>query len=376
MEEPYLICQQCGHMYEGTSSHWRCHCGGLFNLSYSPSFDWQKIKQRPNNIWRYREAIPIKNDEHIVTFSEGFTPLLAMEVDGHRIWVKQEHLFQTGSYKDRGASVLISHAKETGVRRLVEDSSGNAGCAIAAYSARAGIQCEIYVPAGTSPAKLAQIKSYGAGLHLIPGTREDTATKVMEAAENTFYASHSWNPWFFQGTKTIAYEIWEQLGGNSPDYLILPVGNGTLLLGAYFGFLDLQKTGFIGKLPKLIGVQAKFCSPLVSKFHQSSVPTDQDPHQQTMAEGIAIAKPVRGEEILAAIRETDGDLISVSELEIQTALFTAFRSGFYIEPTSATVLAAVHKLDVENEEPTIVTAFSGHGLKATEKILSLHRNLD
>lgn len=372
MQESTLICQQCGRVYPDSISLWRCQCGGLFDLNFIPKFDWVKIKQRPHNLWRYREALPIRNDQHIVSFSEGFTELLQLQLANRKIWVKQEHLFQTGSYKDRGASVLISHAHEIGIQHVVEDSSGNAGCAIAAYAARAGIRCDIYVPAETSPAKLAQIRSYGACLHLIPGSREDTATAVLNAAQDNYYASHSWNPYFFQGTKTIAYEIWEQLGGKSPDIVILPVGNGTLLLGAFIGFQDLMNAGLIDTFPKLIGVQAQACSPLVDRLHGHLQTTGLVRNQHTIAEGIAISLPIRGHEILNAVQATRGDLIRVSEHEIITAIRTVHRMGFYIEPTSATVIAAINKLENIDQEQSIVTVFSGHGLKSTEKILSLY----
>ena len=157
----------------------------------------------PPTLWRYREAIPIEDDAHIVTLDEGFTPLTPVTIAGKSLLVKQDHLFPSGSYKDRGATVLISQAKALGVQHMVEDSSGNAGAAVAAYAARAGIACDIYVPDSTSAAKLAQIQSYGANLHKIPGSREDTAHAVQDAAQKHFYASHVWSPFFFHGTKTL-----------------------------------------------------------------------------------------------------------------------------------------------------------------------------
>ena len=159
---------------------------------------------------------------------EGFTPLEEIELDGHRVLLKIDYLFPTGSYKDRGATVLISKVKELGIRKVVEDSSGNAGSAIAAYCAKAGIECEIYVPQATSPEKLVQIQAYGATLKRVEGSREKTAEVAMGAASKFYYASHCWNPFFLHGTKTFAFEIWEQMDGKVPDVLILPVGHGTL----------------------------------------------------------------------------------------------------------------------------------------------------
>lgn len=371
MLQSTFICHTCGRNYSVSEKIWRCACGGLFDLVYNPQFDPNLIKKRKPNLWRYREAIPIENDSAIISFEEGFTPLLEINIAGIPILVKQEHLFQTGSYKDRGATVLISKSKELGINHVVEDSSGNAGCAIAAYAARAGIKCDIYVPESTSPAKLAQIESYGARLHKIPGSREDTARAVQVAAETCYYASHSWNPFFFQGTKTIAFEIWEQLGWQVPNVLVLPVGNGTLLLGAYFGFQDLTTAGMISEIPQLIGVQAQNCSPLAQAFAEPLSQFSSVSSSATIAEGIAIAEPIRAEEILRAVKHSGGRFVTVTDGEITLALKDTMHSGFYIEPTSATVIAAISKISGSLINQKVVTVFSGHGLKSTEKILSL-----
>ncbi len=282
----------------------------------------------------------------------------------------------TGSYKDRGASVLVSKIKEWGINEVIEDSSGNAGCAIAAYCARAKIKCEIFVPQDTSPAKLAQIQAYGAMVRLIPGSREDTAQATLKAAEKIYYASHSWNPFFFQGTKTMAFEVCEQLGWQSPDVVILPVGNGTLLLGCFCGFQDLRQAGLIDKIPRLIGIQAANCAPLYLAWQKNSPDLPFITKKETLAEGIAIAAPVRGKQILQAIKESSGEVMIVEEEEIKAALIDVSRRGFYIEPTAAATIAGVHKY-VAHSFPgeTIVSVFSGHGLKATEKILKILASL-
>ncbi|HEX9014242.1 MAG TPA: pyridoxal-phosphate dependent enzyme, partial [Anaerolineaceae bacterium] len=192
-----LICRSCQKSYSLDEPRWRCSCGGLLDIRFTPRLDIKALSARKPDLWRYREAIPLPADAPVISLGEGFTPLLPLEVDGRPVWIKQDYLFPTGSYKDRGAAVLISKAAQLGVRTVVEDSSGNAGSAVAAYCARAGIGCTIYVPEHTSAAKLAQILWYGARLVRVPGSREDTAWAVMSAAETTFYASHSWNPFFF-----------------------------------------------------------------------------------------------------------------------------------------------------------------------------------
>jgi threonine synthase len=321
-------------------------------------------------MWRYREALPVADDAHIVSFEEGFTPLLAVEFEGRTVWVKQDQLFPTGSYKDRGASMLVSVIREMGVSRVVEDSSGNAGCAIAAYCARAGIACTIYVPQDTTPGKAVQIQMYGADLCRVPGSRQDTADAVLAAAEGTYYASHSWNPFFFHGTKTFAYEVCEQLGWRAPDAVLLPTGNGTLLLGAHIGFRELLSAGVIDHVPRLIAVQAENCAPLYRAFHGQ--PRGTMEARPTVAEGIAIAQPIRGAQIIEAVRESGGTFIAVSEAEIERSLREMCRRGFYIEPTSAATTAGVARyVRTAPSDEVLVSVVTGHGLKATAKMLKM-----
>jgi threonine synthase len=321
-------------------------------------------------MWRYREALPIEQDTHIISFDEGFTPLTQEKFSGKKVLLKQDHLLPSGSYKDRGASVLISKIKELNVKKVLEDSSGNAGAAIAAYCAKAGIPCDVYVPEKTSPGKLTQIKQYGATLHTIPGTRQDTATAALQEAQTTYYASHSLNPFFFHGTKTCVFEIVEQLGWKAPDTIILPVGNGSLLLGTYIGIQELYKEKIIDILPKIIGVQAENCSPLAQawKHHRETIiPL---PVKETIAEGIAITNPVRAAEILQSIKETQGKIISVNEQEIYHSLYVLHKKGYYIEPTSAVAFAGFQKYHTKQEDVVIVP-LTGHGLKTNKTLMAL-----
>lgn len=292
-----------------------------------------------------------------------------MEFSGHRVLLKIDYLFPTGSYKDRGATVLISKVKELGIEKVIEDSSGNAGSAIAAYCAKAGIKCEIFVPQSTSSGKLVQIQIYGATLKRIQGSREKTAQTAIEAASRTYYASHSWNPFFLHGTKTFAFEIWEQLGWKSPDVLVLPVGHGTLFLGAYIGFKELKDAGKIKGIPKLVGIQSTACPPLYQAFRKGLEDIQPIEKKETIAEGIAIAKPVRGKQILEAIRETDGEMIAVTEKEIGLALKEVGQKGYFIEPTSAATIAGLKRyLKNKGKKDILVSTLTGMGLKATEKI--------
>jgi threonine synthase len=293
----------------------------------------------------------------------------------------------TLSFKDRGAAVLIAKAKELGVPRVIADSSGNAGTAIAAYAARAGIACDVYVPASASAKKLKQIAAHGGSVHAIPGSREDTAAAAVAAVEQEgiFYASHVYNPFFFQGTKTYAFEIWERLGGSIPAVLVLPVGNGTLVLGAYYGFQDLLRAGLIKQMPRILAVQAEGCAPLAQAFQQGQDVASPVINAGTEAEGIAIAAPARSRQILATVRDTQGAIITVSDAAITSASAALAQRGFYVEPTAAAPYAGflayrdailnnslpanqppLFSVDPHNKTPTeqVVIPLCGAGLKA------------
>ncbi len=371
---PELVCTGCGAVYPVDKPRWRCDCGGAPDLKFQPGLNKEKTRNRGPSMWRYREAIPIEDDRNIITLGEGYTPILKIPIAGREILVKQEQLFPTGSYKDRGASVLVSQLRAWDLAHVVEDSSGNAGSAIAAYCANAGIGCDIYVPAGTSTGKTAQVQLYGAGLHKVPGSREDTAAEVLKAAKFHYYASHTWNPFFFHGTKTFAYEVCEQLDWSVPDTVILPVGNGTLLLGAWIGFNELKEMGVTGKVPRFIGIQSARCAPLYQAARDGSTSIPRIKAGKTMAEGIAVAAPVRGKQIVTAVYESGGFFIAVSEAEIQQALLEIGRRGYFIEPTSAAAIAGIKQLVIREKQKTgdiLLSVFTGHGLKTGAKILDV-----
>ena len=359
-----LVCTCCQTTYSLDEPRWRCDCGSVLDVAFRPRFDRREMESLGPTMWRYRGAIPVRHDASIVSFDEGYTPLIPVRFGDRTVLVKQDQLFSTGSYKDRGASVLISKVKELGVTHVVEDSSGNAGCAIAAYCANAGIGCTIYVPQHTSPSKLSQIVAYGADLVQVSGSREDTANAALRAAQDAYYASHSWNPFFFQGTKTFAFEVCEQLGWRAPDVVILPAGNGTLLLGAHIGFQELLAAGMISGVPRLVAVQAANCAPLHDAFHERD-DACQGTRSPTLAEGIAIANPIRGPQAIQAVRDSGGSFVTVDEAEIEASLRELGSQGHYIEPTSAATTAAIANYVREsNADEMIVSVFTGHGLKA------------
>lgn len=357
-------CIKCLKTYSFDDKIIKCTCGSLLDFEFYAEFPLEKIRKRKPSLWRYEEAIPIENKNSIVTFDEGFTPLLKMKLRGAEIHFKLDYMFPTGSFKDRGSTVMISKIKEIGIKGVIEDSSGNAGASIASYCANAGIECTIYIPEKTSIMKSRQIELYNAKLVKINGSREDTAEAALEASKNVYYASHVFNPFFLHGTKTIAYEIAEQLDWKSPDAVIMPVGNGSLFLGAYIGFRDLLNCGITVKMPKLIAVQAENCSPIYTELKRSQCRGVEKDKKETIAEGIAIRKPVRSKQIIDAIKESKGDCFTVTEREIIDAFKAMSGKGLFIEYTSAVAVAGIDKyMNSIVKRETIVTVITGNGLK-------------
>lgn len=335
-------------------------------------FRLDSLAHRPPTIWRYREAFGIGEDTTAVTLGEGMTPLMEACLDRQPVGLKVDYLCPTGSYKDRGSSVMLTQLKAWGLRRIIEDSSGNAGASIAAYAALAGIPADIYVPASTSAGKAAQIELYGAHLVKVPGTREDTARAALDAANRYFYASHNWSPWFLAGMKSAAYEIAEQMEWRVPEWVVTPAGGGGLLCGLYLGFGDLLRAGITRSIPRLVAVQAAACDPIHRAWQSGLASVPPVAKGVTAAEGISVAQPVRGPLILQAIRETGGMTATVTDEEIWATLPMLGRLGLYVEPTSAAAPAAFLRLRREGVIPAearTVLMLTGSGLKATDKIV-------
>jgi threonine synthase len=380
-----LACTICGRAAE--ADDWRCSCGGPLDLPLLPADALRGLEpEAPDagGLWRYRECIPVADlSAARVTLGEGLTPLVSAGPELAGVSVKLEFLFPTGSFKDRGAVVLIAAALARGARSVIADSSGNAGSAIAAYAARAGIGCTVFVPESTSAAKRRQIRAYGAELELVAGDRTATTDAAIAAVARTgaTYASHIYDPRFLQGTKTFAFEVWEQNGG-APDALIVPVGNGTLLLGAARGFAELRRAGLIDREPALIAIQSERCAPLARAWRDGAAEPAEVDAGETAAEGIAVPRPPRGAQILQAIRASGGCAVTVPEETIPLAQSELGRRGLFVEPTAALVwgaalLARRHRASagVLAADPawdtaralaagTVVVALCGSGLKS------------
>jgi threonine synthase len=339
-------------------------------LTGLPGMTRGQIDGATRSLWRYRAALPFQPDEPI-TMGEGCTPLIRRTLHGAPVLLKCEWFMPTGSFKDRGASVMLSLLRAQGVRDVLEDSSGNGGAAVAAYAAAGGMRATIMAPDSTSPAKTVQMRAHGALVELVPGTRQATADAAVQRSETIFYASHNWHPFFLHGTKTLAYELWEDLGFRAPDNVIVPCGAGSNVLGCEIGFSELLRAGQIECLPRIFAAQPANCAPIAAAFMGVAEAVVISP---TMAEGTAIAHPIRMREVLGTLRETRGGAVTLTEREIAEATLDLARVGIFVEPTSAQVAAAFGKLldtGTITPEQTTVLVMTGTGLKATPRIAGL-----
>ncbi len=365
-----FICNQCKREYTEQEARWKCDCGGALSCDFTPSFTKHDIKTNRFNMWRYDAAYPLKYEDLTVTFDEGMTPLVKVPHAKCHLRVKMEYLMPTGSFKDRGTVMVVNYLLNQGVRFITEDSSGNAGASVAGYCALGQIPCEIYVPKGNSAGKLIQIRAYGANIHEISGSREDVAAAAQEHSDS--YAGHNWHPMFLQGTKSAAYELWEQNGFEAPDNIVAVAGNGSSILGMYYGFRELLQNGQVTKLPRLFVIQAEHCNPIYREFVGD---TSVMPAKPTVAEGIALRNPNKSSLVTAAVRQTGGTIISVTETQIIKALKQLAALGLYAEPTSAAAYAGLCQLldhGILTSHDDIVMTLSGNGLKAGQEIAELY----
>ena len=373
-----LECRSCGATYEsGPDEPWRCECGHALDFAESPVPDTDEPGvARQRGLWAFADFLPVGRE---VTLGEGWTPVAdSTEWDAQ---FKLDYVFPSGSYKDRGAALTLSRAAELGVERVVEDSSGNAGAAIAQYAARAGVDADIYVPADAKPSKLDAIEAAGATPVRIEGSRQDVTDACVERVEQrstewssgdeprdeavggeAWYASHAWNPAFYAGTETFAYELAAQRDWSVPDAVVLPLGHGTLFLGAYRGFQKLRAAGWTDDVPRLLGVQAAGVAPVVEERRGGAAAGTND-----AADGIQIREPARFDQLLAAIDETDGGAIACGEPETEATLAALHERGFYVEPTSAVAVAgleAYRETGTLDGSEDVAVALTGSGLKA------------
>lgn len=363
-------CIRCGAKAPITEALWRCpSCQGPLLVSPGGGLTRDQIRTDVGSLWRYGAAIrvPQETTGPKITLGEGWTPLIPGDVAGCPVRFKLEFLMPTGSFKDRGTAVMINHLLDRGVPQILEDSSGNAGASIAHYAAAAGIACTIMVPAAAPRAKIVQIAASGATVDRVPGSRQDVADKALAASASMFYASHNWQPFFIEGTRTLAFEIWEQLGFRAPDNIVVPLGYGSNVLGCAWGFAELRTAGLRDGAPRIFAVQAENCGAFVAAWRAGGDTLPAFDIKPTAADGIACQKPVRLKEVMAAVRESGGAVVGVPEAEIAGATSALGRRGLFVEPTSATAYAALTRLIADGtiaRDQTTVVVLTGSGLKA------------
>lgn len=341
---------------------WQCaQCGGPLAMDALPPFDPSAIVADDFSLWRYRAMLPV---ERRFSLGEGLTPLTHTRLNGDTFWAKLEYLNPTGSYKDRGTTTLINHLAAHNVTEVVEDSSGNAGASVAAFAAKANIHARIFVPASGDPAKKGLIKALGGELVEVHGPQYAKTQACLEAAKSIPYASHAWSPYFLLGQMTAAWEVWEQLGRRAPDAIATPIGHGGLFLGFAYGFRALLEAKLIQRAPMLFGVQSEGCAPIALAWESGADQPVEVTPTPTIADGIIVDHPVRGAEVLQAIRESGGAAFRVDNTAIAHARDQLYRLGLTVEPTSAVTVAALPRIRAHiGPSAELVIAFTGNGLK-------------
>jgi threonine synthase len=361
------VCPTCRARHAITPDRYRCDCGAPLALDFeSAPLDRDALPRRPLGVWRYREALPLADELTPVTLGGGATPLVDDVVGTTPVHLALEYVSPTGSYKDRGASLLVSVAAALGAQVLVDDTSGNAGIALAAYAARAGLKARVLVPDDAPPAKPAIAAEMGAEVVRVAGGRAAAAAAALaEAAAGAFYASHAWSPFFVHGAKTFAYSLSEALRWTAPGAVVVPAGNGGLVLGLDLGYRELRRHGLIDRRPAIVAVQAAACAPLARAFAAgASVPAPVT-EGATAADGVRVCAPPRGAEVLEAVRQSGGSIEAVSEEEIAEARRALWRKGYAVESTGAVAAAYIlrHGDVLRRRYGDLAVALTGSGLK-------------
>ncbi len=371
-----LRCFNCHTEYLPQTTNHACRkCGGLLEISFDISSKKIPWKNRSPGVWKYREILPLDDDRFITSLYEGGTGLhhcqrLGRELGLKNLYVKNEGENPTGSFKDRGMTVAVSKARELRKRRMVCASTGNTAASLAAYSAKAGLECIVFVPAGkVARGKMLQVIIHGARIFQVNGDFDQAMTSVIELTEHRkgLYLMNSLNPFRLEGQKTLAFEVCDQLTNKAPDAIVLPVGNGGNISAIWKGFSEFHDLGIVTKRPRMIGIQAEKSAPiaLAVKSGRNRITPVASP--QTLATAIRIGSPVNWTKVLQAIKESEGSAETVSDREILEAQKElAAKEGLFVEPASAASIAGLRKMresgGIDRSE-VIVCVTTGHGLK-------------
>ena len=376
-------CWECGKVVDDPYLDSCPDCGGLLDLVADLAelkvLTPYELRKRPLGVWRYAPFLPVK-EENAVTLKEGGTPLydcrsVASIVGLKRVWVKYEGANPTGSFKDRGMTVGVTRALEIGAKVVGCASTGNTSASLAAYAAKAGLDCAVVLPADNVAAgKLAQAVFFGAKVITIDGNFDDALRIVRELAANRYlYLLNSINPFRPEGQKTVAFEIVDELDFQVPDRIVLPVGNAGNIWSVYKALTELMKIGWIDRMPKLVGVQASGSKPIVDAFKTGRSDFSPTDRPETVATAIRIGNPVSGKKALRAIYETGGSAIDVSDEEILDAQKILGRAeGIGVEPASAASIAGMIKLaqtGTIGRDERVVCICTGNVLKDPDIVL-------
>jgi threonine synthase len=378
MHIEYLQCVSCSRRYPRDEMRYRCDCGGSIEIIYDYEeligrINWADLRKRSFCHWRYREFYPDMKKKNIITLGEGGTPIvrsgsLVKKAGVQELFFKMESLNPTGSFKDRGSTIEISQAKEYGAKDLVCASTGNMGASVAAYSARGGIGCTIYVPHITPKIKLLQMEAHGAAIRRVRGDYTEAANVARrEFEEHGIYLAGDY-PYRSEGEKSVGFEIADKLGDDY-DYIACPIGNGTLLHGIWKGLKEMKKVGLIGRLPKILGVQADECNTVVKAFLDGTDHIEPViPH--TLMDAVACGDPLDGVPALIALKQSGGTGIAVSDNEASCVRdILAKEEGIFAELSGALSTAGLLKACEQGlipEGSRVVSIITGHGLKEPE----------
>ena len=381
-KQPYtgLQCTQCHRFFHEEAPLGRCpKCQGLLDTVLDETVLSHYSKRQPGNdvqsMWKFNMFLPVKAGTIPVTAGEGNTPLRPVRSypQLHSVWLKDETRNPTGTFKDRGASLAVTRLSQLRVRKLVLASEGNAGSSFALYSQMAGINCHLYLPSDANNAKVELSKKLGAQVTKVKGTISEAGRHAAEVAEKTgaYNASTFVTPFRHDGKGTMALEICQQQGWESPDYIVYPVGGGVGLVGMWKMFEILHRLGWIRRRPRIIAVQPTGCAPVVDAYNKGRMEVPEWKSPKTIAKGLKIPKPLAGAWILKSLRESRGLALKVSDVEIHRAMLNvARRDGLLVEPSSAAAFAAIPKLHetgtVDRKDSVVVIA-TGSGLKTLEQ---------
>lgn len=335
-----------------------------------------------SGVWRFREFLPFADEVAVVSLEEGNTPVYgaarcAAYCGLDELRLKHQGNNPTGSFKDTGMTVAVTQAKQLGVKRVVCASTGNTAASLAAYAARAGLECEILVPHGqVSAAKLAQALDYGAKVTEIDGNFDDCMRAIRDLSDDDdTYLVNSINPFRIEGQKTVAFELAEQLAWRAPDHLVVPGGNLGNSSAFGKGFKELLATGLIDRRPRITVVQAEGAAPFAHYYREPGASFENEEHPQTLATAVKIGAPVSWKKAWNAVHDSGGRVITVSEQEIADAKAMIGRDGIGCEPASATTVAGIRKLvneGVIKKHESVVAVLTGHLLKDTDYVIKYH----